>query len=140
MGQLVGIDIRRTAGRVMDVMKLAHVRDPRERHLEKSHSRDHLDRGRGERLGNPIHVCAPRPEIFVRSLRVEKLGLSTERTLESVAVRVHETGYDGHLTKINVSLSLVNPLDSPMTDLEHSVLPNTLWANDVSSSKGGHTS
>ena len=59
MRQQVWIVVRRSIGRVMEIVKLAHGRDAGAHHLEKAHARYVIDVLRRKPSSGLIHRVAP---------------------------------------------------------------------------------
>ena len=89
VAHLVGVGVGRAVRAVVDVVELAHARDPGRRHLAVRRSRQGEVGVRVEPRGDGVHLVAPGPEGAALAL-----GAAAERAVEGVAVGVGEAGDD----------------------------------------------
>ena len=91
MSQLIPIAIRRAITPMMQVMKLPHRRDPRRRHLQKSHCRNCLDVIRAQAIRRPIHRRPPAPKVIILPPRRQMLRPPPQHPLKRMGMRIDQT-------------------------------------------------
>ena len=98
MAHRVRVAVPTAARVVMHVVELPYRRDARERHLPIGRTGEGVQRVGVEQRGELVHLVAPRPERPLATVRAR-----SQRPVEHVGVRVHETG-DRHAgTPLGVS-------------------------------------
>src|SRR5690606_13077778 len=91
-GELVGSVVPPPFRGMVEVVELAHAGDPREGHLEEGDAGDRLHLLGAELEGRAVHLLPPAPEVVALAAGLPRLGPSTDRALEGVAVGVDEAG------------------------------------------------
>jgi imidazolonepropionase len=88
------IAVGRTAGVVVDVVKLADAREPAFEHLQESLGRNGLDIVGFHVVDEAVHRLAPGPEAVLASIKAGAalLGETRHAALEGMAVQVGQTG------------------------------------------------